>query len=180
MKNIKLLSKHSHVSRLASHTSQGFTLMELLVVIAILGILIGVGLTNFLSTQKKSRDNRRKTDLKNISTALETYYNDKGLYPAGDVNGNIMGCGANATAVCSWGGEWSNTTNSTSYMITVPADPASNLHYFYRRPGLGKYQLYARLENTNDMDIPSDVSSFPNCATNVQCDYGVSSGNINP
>ena len=49
----------------------GFTLIELLVVITIIGILAGIGLNSFQSSQKKSRDATRKSDLRQISHALE-------------------------------------------------------------------------------------------------------------
>ncbi|KKR41619.1 MAG: Type II secretory pathway pseudopilin PulG-like protein, partial [Candidatus Woesebacteria bacterium GW2011_GWB1_40_12] len=58
--------------------SLGFTLVELLVVIAILGILATIGLVTFSSSQMRGRDAQRKSDLKQISSALEIYYNDYG------------------------------------------------------------------------------------------------------
>ena len=48
----------------------GFTLIELLVVIAILGVLAAVGLATFNTSQMRGRDAQRKSDLKQISNAL--------------------------------------------------------------------------------------------------------------
>lgn len=62
----------------------GFTLMELIVVIAILGILATVAISalNPLEQLKKARDSRRRTDLKNLQTAMETYKVKIGSYPS--------------------------------------------------------------------------------------------------
>ncbi len=62
---------------------KGFTLIELLVVISIIGLLSSVVLTSVNSARAKARDARRITDLKQIQTALEFYYDTNGSYPIG-------------------------------------------------------------------------------------------------
>jgi prepilin-type N-terminal cleavage/methylation domain-containing protein len=63
-------------------TRSGFTLLELLVVISIIVILITLGLSSFATAQKKGRDAKRKSDIKEIQTALEQYYSACGyVYP---------------------------------------------------------------------------------------------------
>lgn len=155
----------------------GFTLVELLIVIAIIGILTSIGLVSFNSSQIKSRDAKRKTHLAQVADSLELYYNDKGKYPASNAGGQIMGCGAGATTVCTWGETaFSNTTTGTIYMTKLPTDPSANT-YFYKSSGNNKmYQLYARLENTQDKSI---ITTTVNCGTG-NCNYGVSSGNTTP
>lgn len=59
-----------------SEKSQGFTLFELLIVIAIIGIIIAVATASYSSVQQKSRDSRRRNDLKAMQNALEQYYSD--------------------------------------------------------------------------------------------------------
>lgn len=71
------------------NVKRAFTLLELLIVIALIGILITIAAVSYSSAQKKTRDSRRMTDVKNIQTALEQYYADNnGAYPA---QGTAMG-----------------------------------------------------------------------------------------
>lgn len=62
--------------------NKGFTLIELLVVIVIIGILATLATVALSSARGKARDARRVSDVKQIMTALEMYYNDAQGYPA--------------------------------------------------------------------------------------------------
>ena len=42
----------------------GFTLVELMIVMIIMGILVLAGVGSFISSQKRSRDTKRKNDLR--------------------------------------------------------------------------------------------------------------------
>ncbi len=170
---------------------KGFTLVELLVVITIIGILANIGLNTFTSAQKKSRDAKRKAYLRQTSDALETYYNDKGEYPAptNDGSGNIKGCGADAEQDCSWGDIFQNATTETIYMIQLPEDMTTGHTFFYDAfldTGVyTKYQLYARLENNLDKNVPKDTDGNPQVFSGLDCgdkscNYGVSSSNMTP
>lgn len=179
---------YMYLRRYAYSTQRGFTLMELMVVMAIMGILITVGLTSYKSVQTKSRDSRRKNNVKQIASALEAYYNDKGKYPGDDGLGAMVGCGTGDAQTCSCGGPMQDK-NSVLYMPQLPCDPASGRRYFYDAGGSNlSYQLYARIENTEDSDIPHSGQtplSYPttNCSTTAQsvnCNYGVASTNTTP
>ncbi len=63
-------------------THSGFTLMELLIVIALIGILVSIAVASYSTIQRKSRDSRRITDMKDLQTAWEQYYSDhEATYP---------------------------------------------------------------------------------------------------
>lgn len=165
-----------------SHQRQsGFTLIEIMVVMVIIGILASMSLGTFLTSQQKSRDSQRKSDLKQIRNSLDMYFNDKGQYPVGS-NGLIMGC--NNAQTCQWGSAFQDQ-HGTVYMIQLPQEQQSDQIYRYESSTGQNYQLYARLENIYDRDIPKDSNNDPqkfsglSCGT-LECNYGVSSTNTLP
>ncbi len=52
----------------------GFTLLELLVVISIIGILLALGAVAYSTAQRKSRDAKRRGDIKSLQNGFEQYY----------------------------------------------------------------------------------------------------------
>jgi len=169
---------------------RGFTLIELLVVIVILGILATIGLTFFTSSQMRGRDSKRKSDLKQISAALEIYYSDYAAYPTSKL-GMITGCPSGVNE-CVWGvSEF--TDGKTTYMRIVPADPSGGQTYFYRTLTVNSvanqgFQLYARLENPQDINCLPDENGIPSCdnpsipdgvnCNNGVCNFAVTSPNV--
>jgi type II secretion system protein G len=99
-------------------TQKGFTLIELLVVIAIIGILSAVVLVSLNSARAKSRDARRLSDVRQIMTALEIYYNDNGAYP--DESG---GAGAEVPTPGSVGPTGTTTTEWQDFLAVWPNAP---------------------------------------------------------
>lgn len=129
----------------------GFTILELLIVIAIISAIIIMGFSNYSGAQKKARDTRRKSDLKQIQKALELYRGDQTVpsFPLTDVflnpPGNCWSSGG-AAAIC---------PNANIYMNKVPGDPnrtTSAGAYYYVPIGSLQYRLCACLENTSDLD----------------------------
>jgi type II secretion system protein G len=160
---------------------KGFTLIEIMVVIVILGVLITMISGSFVASQKKSRDLKRKSDIVQISKALEIYYNDQGQYPAGSNDGVIIGCDDPTTPTnCGWDEIWStSTTPETIYMGKLPKDPSTTQTYFYTTDATGSlYKIYARLENTDDGSI--GVYTTICGANSAVCNYGVASTNSSP
>lgn len=163
--------------------SAGFTLLEMLVVIAIIGSLTGLIATNFVGSQAKARDARRKSDLTQIQKALEFFYNDHGRYP-NESSGRIAGCGGGSTSACAWGDPLQDG-NGTVYLDTIPEEQQSGKQYWYEVSADGlKYQLYARLENDNDPvldqdgDGDADEYNRGDCGSQ-NCNYAATSSNTN-
>lgn len=124
---------------------KGFTLIELLVVIAIIGLLSAVMLAPIQSSRKKARDAKRSSEMKNIQTALQVYFDDNGTYPvvtAGVDTGWRSQC-------ASYGGYANNMVMPglvPNYLPRLPVDPlntatAGNEYcYLYRSNG-SEYKL---------------------------------------
>lgn len=145
---------------------KGFTMIEILIVMAVVMILSVVGLTSYISSLKKSRDAQRKSDLTSIGRAMEMYANDFNEYPAGDVNGEIMGCDGSA---CPWNDRFYSTINGGTqlYMERLPGDPSTDRRYYYERTARG-FNIYSVLENTNDPKYNDYVGT--DCGS-VTCNY---------
>ncbi len=89
---------------------KGFTLIELLVVIAIIGLLSTLAVVALNNARQKSRDAKRVSDIKQVQTALELFYNDVNSYPAAvtfDGSGTIV-------------------NGTVTYMAKVPENPSPN------------------------------------------------------
>lgn len=103
---------------------KGFTLIELLVVIAIIGLLATLAVVALNNARQKSRDATRVSDIKQIQTSLELYFNDLGAYPAEATAVTLGGSSDDCfdedgfVATCDSGG--------TTYMAIVPANPTPN------------------------------------------------------
>ncbi len=83
-----------------------------------------------------SRDAQRKADLRNVKTALETYFNDTSYYPSG----NFYGL---------------SKLLVPTYIKVLPQDPKAGQSYGYipsscQKNGCNAYVLSATLENTKD------------------------------
>jgi general secretion pathway protein G len=83
----------------------GFTLIELLVVIAIIGLLSTLSVLALNAARARARDAKRISDVQQIQTALEMYYNDMNDYPASATVGGAI------------------TANGNTYMKIIPTPP---------------------------------------------------------
>lgn len=130
----------------------GFTLIELLVVISIIAILITLGFTSFSSAQKKARDAKRKSDIRDIKNALEQYYSLCGFqYPL--PNGNTFD-----PIVCSL-----PDGSNLDMLISLPLDPKSGNAYYCPEPP-GDYCTDTFYQICADME----AETSPYCVINAQ------------
>lgn len=110
---------------------KGFTLIELLIVIAIIGVLATLLMVNFVGVRQRARDAQRKSDLKQMQSALEMYRADNGTYP-----GTLPACNSVFSL------------NGTTYMQKIPCDPLGGSYSFSSNGAT--YSIIACLENLND------------------------------
>lgn len=130
-----------YILRSYSSALHGFTLIELLVVISIIAVLSALLMANFVGIRQRGRDAQRKSDLRQIQSALELYRADQGSYP-----NTLPNCG----------GTFEDPNATITYMTSVPCDPLSSSNsYTYASDG-STYSLYACLENGGDSESDSN------------------------
>src|ERR1035437_1495206 len=59
---------------------RAFTLVEILVVVVIIGILAAISIPRFAATKGTAYTSQLKSDLRNLSIAQESYFNQHGTY----------------------------------------------------------------------------------------------------
>jgi prepilin-type N-terminal cleavage/methylation domain-containing protein len=136
--------------------SRGFTLIELMVVIAVIGLLSSIIVVILTSARTDSRDTKRVADLKEITTALQLYYDTYNTYPS-----------ALSELV-------------PTYIVIEPTDPVGQAPYYYDvLSGGAGYHLGANLEDATHQALNADkdtVSDTINGSDASDCGGGSISG----
>jgi general secretion pathway protein G len=103
----------------------GFTLVEMLVVIAIIGLVVGLVGPRVLNYLSESKVKAAKIQIESFSAALDLYYLDNGVYPAG--NEGLTALVERPPSASAWNGPYLKTGS-------VPVDPWGH-PYLYKVPG---------------------------------------------
>ena len=134
---------------------KGFTLVEMLVVIAIIAILASIFLVGLQGFRGSAYDARRLSDVTNIQSKLELYYNQHGSYPA---------------------------TLQDTGLGSLPKDPTfsgttGSGYYYCVNPSGQSYIVGAKLSASNSA-TKNSIRATTDCGSNVpQSDGG--SGTLN-
>lgn len=116
---------------------KGFTLIELLVVIAVIGMLASIVLVSLGPAREKARDARRKSDIRQVSLAMELCFDD-------------TACGAREQYLSTTAGA-NGVTAIGEYMDPLPKDPSDSSPQQYtwisNSADLTKFCVFTKLEN---------------------------------
>ena len=139
---------------------KGFTLIELLIVIVVIALLSTMVMVNIGRSTSRGRDARRTSDLKQMATALELYFQAKVAYP-------LPGANCWDTDTTCWG---TIDTLLKPYMPLAPKDPKQSVScvpgsadcytYYYCRLNLGpdRFVIAANLENPLNQPMDPNTS----------------------
>jgi len=117
------------------HARKAFTLIEMMIVIVIISILVGILLPSFRGTQDEASEQRGRSELRTIATALESYFiHNSNQFPA---------------ALSSL------TTASPRIISVIPDDPfrTGANDYSYSLSANGSYYVVYSYGRDRDQDI---------------------------
>lgn len=152
---------------------KGFTLIELLVVIAVIGLIASIISVALNDARARSRDLKRRTDLKQIYTALQLYFDDNGSYPT--TSGAWWGA-------CAYGNYDTKGPNgyvpnlAPKYIANLPIDPLGQPQdrcYIYRSNGVDfKILAHQVMEEKNCPPMPANDPMYDG-RSGSQCTIGL-------
>ena len=146
--------------RTREQRESAFTLIEMMIVIAVIALLIGVLLPSFRGTQDEAAENRARSELRTIATAIESYYIH---------NSNTL-----PTAL-------SNLTTASPRIISVvPDDPfrSSGTDYTYYKDSNSVYYVVFSYGRDRAVDITGintsgQITESGDCTEDILVTNGV-------
>lgn len=140
-----------HVGMIIRTSRKGFTLMELLIVIIVIAVLAAIALPRFINSGLRSKESSLKADLKLYRSAIQTFSNDTGAYPA-NLN-DLAVTTAPASGLDSAGASKSIVASSWKgpYIDQIQSDPVSSNTFTYSAtsPTVGKVTSSATGNSTD-------------------------------
>ena len=163
---------------------QGMSKIEILVIAFIVGLLGIMAVLAISSARTGARDAVRLSDVRQIQTSLELYFNDANAYPS---SLEPLALGTPSTACINQDG-FSATcvqSNESVYMNVVGAPPAAGLKGLVTCSGIqnaycytgqdGAYRIEFELENRNPL---LELEKGINCATETGLQAGACTSSV--
>ncbi len=158
----------------------GFTLIELLIVIVIMGIVMALITTNLFGARQRGGDSQKKSNLKELKTALQLYFVDYRIYPATDSGLYFKACGQDGNQRCPVCANADFAAGGTDGCLRVYANKLEltngrfpNIRY-YQCSGGDDFRLKISLDNASDADIAESKIRCPKatCLLSTLGEYG--------
>ncbi|MFV1921735.1 MAG: type IV pilin protein [Methylotenera sp.] len=77
----RMNSQYSGLHHYATQKQSGLTIIELMIVVAIIGVLASIALPAYNDYKEKARINQAVSDISNIASQIEAYWQDARAYP---------------------------------------------------------------------------------------------------
>lgn len=143
----------------------GFSVIEILVVVSIITLLVAVLYATFSEGSAQARDAERKSDLRELQSAIELYKQENGTYPAG-CRGPGTWSGQSGTSYACPSGNQYIVGLAPKYIPALPTDPklnGANSGYVYvTNNDQEVYKLMAK--NTVESETVVIGDEFQSCA----------------
>lgn len=133
-------------------TQKGFTLIEIMVVLAILAGLVAMVAPNIIGEAGAARVKTAKTEMANISQALDMYKLDNFTYPS-------TSQGIEALVSKPSGSPEPKNYKSGGYMKKLPVDPWGNPYMYFSSKGNYEIVSYGADGEEGGEDDAADISS---------------------
>ena len=131
---------------------KGFTLIEIMVVLAILAGLVAMVAPNIIGEAGAARVKTAKTEMANISQALDMYKLDNFTYPS-------TSQGIEALVSKPSGSPEPKNYKSGGYMKKLPVDPWGNPYMYFANKGNYEIVSYGADGEEGGEDDAADISS---------------------
>ena len=106
---------------------RGFTLIELLIVVVIIGILASIAIPKFANTKDRANLATMKSDLRNLASAMEAYFNDNSSAYASSVSALGTTYHSSLGVTITLGGVSGSSWAATATHIASPKDCSLSL-----------------------------------------------------